>query len=82
MANRFTDSFNQTPSYQNNPDINSQLNSFAQDPYGIIMQNKGINIPPEYRNNYKQAAMYCLQNSPGINQNWIFSMAKKMMGMR
>lgn len=84
MANRFMDSFNQQPSYQNNPDIFSQFNSFRQNPYDMLAQ-RGINIPEQYRGSYQQAAQYLMQNMPQTQQNGIFqrvNMLKGLFGMR
>lgn len=84
MANRFTDSFNQTPSYSQNNDIFTQFNSFRQNPYDMLAQ-RGINIPEQYRGSYQQAAQYLMQNMPQTQQNGIFqkvNMLKQMFGMR
>ena len=57
-----------------------QYNSFKQDPFMFMLQNRGINVPEQYRNNPEEAVKY-LVNSGQMSQeqlNYITSMAQRM----
>ena len=57
-----------------------QYNNFRQDPVTFMLQNRGINVPEQYRNDPEGAVKYLL-NSGEMTQdqlNYITSMAQRM----
>lgn len=55
-------------------------NQFRQDPFTFVLQNRGINIPLEYRNNPEGAVKF-LVNSGQLSQdqlNFLTTYAKNM----
>lgn len=57
-----------------------QYNQFKQDPFMFMLQNRGINVPQEYRNNPQGAVNYLLQSGQMTQDqlDYIKSMAQRM----
>lgn len=53
-------------------DLIKQYNSFRQDPFTFMLQNRGINIPNEYRNDPKGAVNYLINNGQMTNEQLSF----------
>ena len=82
MANRFTDSFQNTPNmYASNGgfDLN-QFNECRNNP-AQFLANHGINVPAEYQNSPEQMAKYLLSNMNGNQQNAIMQKVNMLKGM-
>lgn len=75
MANKFTDSFNNS-----NQNLFSQFAAFRQNPNEYLQQ-RGINVPPEYQNSPEQMAKYLLSNMPANQQNGILQKVNMIRGM-
>jgi hypothetical protein len=60
--------------------IIQQYNQFKQDPFMFMLQNRGINVPQEYRNNPQGAVNYLLQSGQMTQDqlDYIKSMAQRM----
>lgn len=57
-----------------------QYNNFRQDPFMFMLQNKGIQIPEEYRNNPQGAVNYLMQSGQMTPEQleYIKSTARRM----
>lgn len=63
-----------------NLNLIQKYNSFRQDPLMFMLQNRGINVPEQYRNDPQGAIQY-LMNNGQINQdqlNYVVSVAQRM----
>lgn len=68
------------PPNQSKLNLIAQYNSFAQDPFTFMLQQRGIDIPKEYRNNPKGAVEYLVNSGKMSNEqlNYMKELARSM----
>ena len=81
MANRFLSGTPQPAPFQNTQDAFTQFNQCRSNPIQFL-QNRGINVPPEYQGNPELTARYLLNNlPPNVQQNKVFQVASMLRNL-
>lgn len=68
------------PPNQSKLNLIKQYNDFTQDPFTFMLQQRGIDIPKEYRNNPKGAVEYLVNSGKMSNEqlNYMKELARSM----